>query len=307
MLIDQAAKHILHMQKALSQMNLQLHNVISDVTGVTGLKIIRAIIEGTQDPKVLAQYRDGRCKNPVAVIEKSLQGNYQPEHLFALKQAVELYDVYQHKIQACDHEIEGVLKELENQVEVKTVEVPAVKSEERRQSNAPSFNLHGYLFRLTGVDLSALPGISSLTAFKVIAEIGLDMSRWNTEKQFAAWLGLCPGTKVSGGKRLSGRRMPNANRAAAAFRMAASTLWRSQSALGAFHRRMKTRLGGEKAVTATAHKLAKLFYQLLKYGKDYVEKGQTYYEEQYRQRSVKNLQKRAKQLGFDLVAVPMTA
>jgi transposase len=157
------------------------------------------------------------------------------------------------------------------------------------------------------VNLGSLPGISSHTAFKVIAEIGLDMSRWETEKHFASWLGLCPGTKVSGGKRLSGKREPNANRAAAAFRMAASTLWRSQSALGAFHRRMKARLGGEKAVTATAHKLAKLFYQLLKYGKEYVEKGQHYYEEHYRQRTVKNLQKRAKQLGFDLVAAPIAA
>ena len=307
MLVEQAAKHTLHMQKALSQMNLQLHNVISDITGVTGLKIIRAIIEGIDDPKILAQYRDGRCKNSIAVIEKSLQGSYQPEHVFTLRQAVELFDVYQNKIKDCDQEIEAVLSELESHIEVKEMKVPAAKHGEGRSANAPDFDLHRHLFHLTGVNLGSLPGISSYTAFKVIAEIGLDMSRWATEKHFAAWLGLCPGTKVSGGKRLSGKRMPNANRAASAFRMAASSLWRSQTALGAFHRRMKARLGGEKAVTATAHKLAKLFYQLLKYGKDYVEKGQAYYEEQYRQRSVKNLQKRAKQLGFDLVAVPMTA
>lgn len=305
MLVEQAAKHTLHMQKALSQMNLQLHNVISDITGVTGLKIIRAIIEGIYDPKVLAQYRDGRCKNPIEVIEKSLQGNYQPEHVFALKQAVELYDIYQSKITDCDQEIETVLNELESHVELKGREVPAAKAG-ARAANAPNFDLHTHLFHLTGVNLGSLPGVSSYTAFKVIAEIGLDMSRWATEKHFAAWLGLCPGTKVSGGKRLSGKRMPNANRAATAFRMAASSLWRSQTALGAFHRRMKARLGGEKAVTATAHKLAKLFYQLLKYGKEYVERGQSYYEEQFRQRTVKNLQKRAKQLGFDLVAVPTT-
>lgn len=306
MLIDQAAKHILHMQKALSQMNLQLHNVISDVTGSTGMAIIRAIIAGNRDPKVLAQYRDGRCKNSKEVIEKSLVGNYQPEHVFALKQAVELYDAYHEKIKACDTEIEAVLNELESQVDVKEGEVPPPKSGDRNKGNAPEFDLHTHLFHLTGVNLASLPGVNSYTAFKVIAEIGLDMNRWPTEKHFASWLGLCPGTKVSGGKRLSGKRQPNANRAAAAFRMAASTLWRSQSALGAFYRRMKAKLGGEKAVTAAAHKLAKLFYQLLKYGKDYVDKGQTYYEEQYRQRSIKSLQKRAKQLGFGLVAVPMT-
>ncbi len=305
MLVQQAAKHTLHMQKALSQMNLQLHNVINDVTGVTGMKIIRAIIKGIQDPKELAQYRDRRCKNSKDVIEKSLQGNYQPEHLFTLKQAVDLYDVYQDKLKECDQEIEEVLKELESQVEMKVGEVPAAKAG-ARSANAPDFDLHTHLFHLTGVNLGSLPGISSYTAFKVITEVGLDMSHWETEKHFAAWLGLCPGTKVSGGKRLSGKRMPNANRAALAFRVAANTLWRSQTALGAFYRRMKARLGAEKAVTATAHKLAKLFYQLLKYGKDYVEKGQAYYEEKYRQRTVKNLQKRAKQLGFDLIAVPTT-
>jgi transposase len=306
MLVQQASKHILHMQKALSQMNLQLHNVISDVTGLTGMRIIRAIMRGIQDPKELAQYRDKRCKNSKEVIEKSLQRNYQPEHLFALKQAVDLYDVYQNKIKECDEEIEKVLNELETQIEVKEGEIPVEKAG-ARSGNAPNFDLNTHLFHLTGVNLGSLPGISSYTAFKIITEVGLDMSRWETEKHFAAWLGLCPGTKVSGGKRLSGKRLPNANRAALAFRVAANTLWRSQTALGAFYRRIKARLGAEKAVTATAHKLAKLFYQLLKYGKNYIEKGQNYYEEKYRQRTVKNLQKRAKQLGFDLIAVPTTA
>ena len=173
-----------------------------------------------------------------------MQGSHQPEHIFALKQAIELYDVYQTKIEACDREIEAVLNEFASQIE-EDAAIPSAKAGDKK-SNAPSFDLHGHLFRLTGVNLMSLPGINSYTAFKVIAEVGLDMSRWETEKQFAAWLGLCPGTKVSGGKRLSEERTPNANRAAAAFRMAASTLWRSQSALGAFHRRMKARLGGEK-------------------------------------------------------------
>ncbi len=200
-----------------------------------------------------------------------------------------------------------VLNELESQMAVKEPELLVMKPSEGKSHNALGFDLHTHLYRLTGVNLGLLPGINSYTAFKVIAEVGLDMSCWETEKHFAAWLGLCPGTKISGGKRLSGKRTPNANRAASAFRMAASTLWRSQSALGAFHRRMKARLGGEKAVTATAHKLAKLFYHLLKNGEEYVEKGQAYYEENYRQRAVKSLQHRAKQLGFDLVAVPITA
>jgi len=304
MLVQQSARHILHMQKALSQMNIQLHNVLSNVTGKTGFKIIRAIIAGDHDPKKLAKYRDGRCKNSLDVIEKSLQGNYRPEHLFALQQAVELYDFYHEKINNCDEEIEKLLCKFADKIDIENTEISASKPENKKEnSNTPQFDLHKHLFRITGVDLTSLPGINNHSAFKIISEIGLDMSHWPTEKHFASWLGLCPGNKVSGGKRLSGPSTPTANRAAAVFRMAASTLFRNQSALGAFHRRIKARLGPAKSVTATAHKLAKLFYCMLKYGKEYVEQGQNYYEEKYRDRLVKNLQRRAQQMGFKLVAV----
>jgi len=255
MLVNQSAKHVLHMQKALSQMNIQLHNVLSDVTG-------------------------------------------------ALKQAMELYDIYHEKIQACDKEIEALLAKFDGQIDLDNTDIPKPKAGNKKENaNTPQFDLHKQLFRITGVNLTALPGINSHSAFKIISEVGLDMRHWRTEKHFVSWLGLCPGNKVSGGKRLSGPTTPTANRAAAAFRMAASTLFHSKSALGAFHRRMKARLGPAKAVTATAHKLAKLFYLMLKYGESYVEKGQDYYEKQHKNRVVKNLQHRAQQMGFKLVAV----
>jgi len=305
MLIQQSAKHVLHMQKALQQMNLQLHNVLSNITGKTGMQIIRAIISGEHDPKKLAKYRDGRCKNSQEVIEKSLEGNYRTEHLFALKQALELNDFYHEKIQDCDKEIEELLSKFDDQVDLDETDVPKAKVENKQEkSNTPKFDLHKHLFRITGINLTALPGINSHTAFKIISEIGLDMECWPTENHFASWLGLCPGNKISGGKRLPGPSTPTANRAAAVFRMAASTLYRSKSALGAFHRRMKSRLGPAKAVTATAHKLAKLFYLMLKYGEAYVERGQDYYEKKHKDRVVKNLQRRAQQMGFKLVAVP---
>lgn len=303
MLVSEAAKHILHMQKALSQMNVQLHNVISDVTGVTGMKIIRAIIGGERDPKKLAQFRHGGCKNSVDTIEKSLAGYYQSEHLFSLKQSVELYDVYQQKIRDCDVEIEKLLQSFEDQSGNQPAPEEANK---QKNKNAPKFDLHSHLFRMTGVDLTRVPGLSSHSVFKIVSEVGLDMSCWKNEKQFASWLGLSPGNKISGGKRLSGRSLPTKNRAAEAFRVAANTLYHSKSALGAYHRRMKGRLGAPKAVTATAHKIARIFYRLLKYGETYVERGQDYYEKAYKKRVTKNLERRAKALGFELVALQAT-
>lgn len=308
MLVEQVAKHILHMQKALTQMNIQLHHVISDITGVTGMKIVRSIIAGEQDPKVLSQYRDGRCHQPLEVIEKSLQGHYRDEHVFALKQAVELYDIYHEKIYACDKEIEGLLNTFEDRVDLATQPIPQEKRLNRRGNpNAPRFDLHTHLFRVTGVNLCALPGLNSYSVLKLISEVGLDMSRWSNAKQFCSWLGLCPRNKVSGGKCLSSRTLASANKAASVFRMVASTLYRSQTALGAFHRRLKSRLGAPQAITATAHKLARLFYTLLKEGKEYMEPGQNYYEIQYRERVVNNLKRRAKQMGFELVAASSAA
>lgn len=304
MLISEAGKHILHMQKALSQMNLQLHNVVSDITGLTGMKILRAIVGGEHNPKKLAELRHGRCKNSKETIEKSLEGYYKAEHLFSLKQAIELYDFYHEEMSCCDEAIEKVLERFEDQSGGRPVPEEGKK---QKQKNAPKFDLHSHLYRITGVDLTLIPGLSTLTAFKVISEVGLDMSQWKNEKQFASWLGLSPGNKISGGKRLSGRSTPTKNRAAEAFRMSASTLYHSKSALGAYHRRMKGRLGAPKAITATAHKIARIFYRMLKYGEVYVERGQDYYEKEHEQRVLKNLQRRAKDLGFELVGLENAA
>lgn len=303
MLIQQASDHIQHMQKSLSQMNVQLHNVLSDITGETGMKIIRAIVRGERDPKLLAAYRDKRCKNSLETIEKSLMGHYREEHVFGLMQALELYDIYRSKIVACDNEIEKQLLKFESR-SVQEPEQGAAVVKKKSQShckNAISFDVKSYLRRITGVDLTAIPGIEASSALKIVSEIGLDLTRWKSSKQFASWLGLCPGNKISGGKRLGGRSKRTANYAASALRMAASTLHWSDSALGAFFRRLKARLGAPKATTAAAHKLALIIFNMLKQGVAYSETGQDYYEKQYKERLVKNLSLRAKTLGFKLV------
>jgi len=306
MLVEKTAAHIQHMQKALSQMNIQLHNVIGDITGHTGMQIIRAIAKGERDTKLLASYRDGRCKNPIEIIEKSLEGQYRDEHIFSLQQALDLHDYYHSKIQECDDKIEKELLQFECQKDISEEEL-SKRSVKRKASdkNAPLFNLQAHLIRMTGVDLTVIPGIAAYTGLKIISEIGLDMSRWKTGKQFASWIGLCPGNKVSGGKQLSGKSKRTANRAASALRIAASTLHRSNSALGAFLRRLKSRLGSPKAITATAHKLALIIFNMLKNGIEYIETGQDYYEQQYRERLVKSLHTRAKALGFALIEAPI--
>ena len=299
MLIQGATTHIQHMQKALQQMNLLLHHVVNDITGVTGMAIIRALLAGERDPQVLAQHRDPRCKNSVEVIAKSLEGNYREEHLFALEQAVALYDAYQTQLAACDARIKAYLARLERVTEEPPP--PPAKKRQTPKHNQPRFDARTYLYRITGVDLTSIDGIEAGSALALIAEIGTDMSRWKTANHFVSWMGLCPGTKVTGGKRLSSKTKPTANRAAGILRMAAASLHHSQSALGAYYRRMAARLGAPKAVTATAHKLARIVYSMLKQGTAYVDAGQDYYERQYKDRVVRNLQQRAKALGFELV------
>ncbi len=306
MLIEQASHHIQHMQKAMSQMNLQLHNVLSDITGETGMKIIRAIVNGERDPNVLASYRNERCKNSIEVIEKSLMGYYRAEHIFALTQALELYDIYKEKIVVCDIKIEEHLKSFENRQLVKINETGEKRNPKKSRShckNALGFDLQSHLIRITGVDLTAIPGIEASSALKVISGIGLDLNRWKSAKQFSSWLGLCPGNKVSGGKRLGGKSKRTSNEVASTLRLAASTLHRNESALGAFFRRLRSRLGAPKAITATAHKLAIIIFEMIKNGVEYREAGQDYYEKRYRERMIKNLSFRAKSLGFNLVEV----
>jgi transposase len=299
MLIRGASTHIQHMQKALQQMNLLLHHVVTDITGLTGLRIIRAILAGERDPQVLAQHRDPRCKKSAEVIAKSLVGTYRDEHLFALQQAVTLYDTYQSQLAAVDKRIEDYLAGLERV----TDESPPPSPKRRRSPvhNQPRFDARTYLYQLTGVDLTRIDGIEAGSGLALISEIGTDMSRWKSANHFASWLGLCPGTKVSGGRVLSSKTKPTATRAAVILRNSAASLHHSQSALGAYYRRMAARIGKMQAVTATAHKLARIVYSLLKYGTEYTDAGQDYYERQYQERVVRNLQQRAKALGFDLV------
>ena len=300
-LVQGASAHIQHMQKALQQMNILLHQVVADITGVTGMTILRAILAGERDPQMLAQSRDPRCKNSAEVIAQSLVGNYRAQHLFALQQAVTLYEVYQAQIVACDEQIDRSLATFTPV----TVEPPPTPAKPRQRSGNPfHFDAHAQLYRMTGVDLTRIDGIESVTALTVLGEIGTDMSRWKTVKHFTSWLGLCPGTKVSGGRVLGSKTKPTANRAATALRLAAGSLWRSRSALGAYLRRMSARLGKPQAVTATAHKLARLVYSMLKHGTEYVDVGQDYYERQYRERVVQNLTRRAKELGLVLVPEP---
>lgn len=286
-LVRSSSSYIQRMQKALSQMNLQLHNVVADITGMTGMRIIKAILDGERTPEVLAAMRDKRCKNSASTIARSLKGHYRPEHLFSLRQAVELYEFHQEKIADCDRQI---------------LEQLSCFDSEDTPHDTPPADVGEALQRMSGVDLTSIDGIDTTTALKILAEIGTDMSRWKTAKHFASWLGLSPGTKVSGGKILSSKTKPAANKAAAAFRMAAFTLFKSKSALGAYLRRQRARLGSPKAITATAHKLARLVYAMLSDGSSYVDAGQEYYEERYRSRVVQNLKRKAQEMGFELVS-----
>ncbi len=271
----------------------------------TGLKIIRAIVSGERDPKKLAAYRHKQCKNSAEIIEKSLTGSYREEHIFALTQALDLYDFYNQQIIACDQAIEQQLSAFDTRILDGTpaTEVKAKKSTSHCK-NMFSFDARSHLKRICGVDLTAIPGIEASSALKIVSEIGLDLSRWKTSKQFASWLGLCPGNKVSGGKILSGKSKRCANNASSILRMAASALHGSDSALGAYFRRLKSRLGAPKATTAAAHKLSAVIYNMLKDGAEYRELGGDYYEKEYRKSIVSNLSRKAKKLGFELTEMP---
>lgn len=295
-LLEYQVRHIQHMQKALTQMNLQLDNVISDITGVTGQKILRAIVAGERDPFKLAASRDRRIRASEEEIAASLHGNWREEHLFALEQALTLYDVYRDQIKACDSKLEQMLAQL-RQYKGKPIKKPQRGS---RTKNTPDFDVQTALYQLTGVDLTAIDGISATTALTVLAEIGPELSRFKTSKHFCAWLGLAPGTKISGGKILSGKTKRCANRASQALRLAAANLRSSRSALGAYYRRLCGRMDKPKAITATAHKLARIIYAMLTQGQNYVDVGQGAYEQRYQKRVLANLKRKAQYLGFEL-------
>ena len=299
MLVEYAAHHVQHMHKALTQMNIKLQHVISDITGKTGMDIIEAIVRGERDPVKLARLRDRRIKADEDTIAKSLRGHWREEHIFELTQALELYRVYQAKTDECDRRIERQLASFGDvsgggHLDAKT-------GNWRSRGNAPRFDVRTHLHRMTGVDLTRIDGVDGYTALKVVSEVGTDMTKWPSAKHFASWLGLSPNNRITGGKAISSRTKPNANRAAKALRLAAYALHRSDSALGAFLRRKKAHLGAPKAITATAHKLARIIYSMLRYGQKYVDAGAEYYESQYRQRALRNAKHRAAQLGYELV------
>ena len=298
MLLSYQARHVQHLQKAMTQMNVQLHHVISDIMGVTGQAIVRAIVAGERDAATLAKLRDRRIKADETEVAAALQGNWRDEHLFALKQALGLIDAYAAQITECDGKLQQLLGALKGHA------LPEVGLGTPKRGtpakNSVRFDARTSLFEASGVDLTRIPGIDTSTALKVISEIGVDLARFPSVKHFTSWLGLCPGTKISGGKVLSSATKPCANRAAQALRMAAQALRKSQTALGAHHRRLCSRMDKPKAITASAHKLARLVYFMLTKGQAFVEAGQDEYEERYRQRVVQNLTRRAHQLGFQL-------
>lgn len=301
-LVESCSRQIHLMQKALEQMNIQLHKVITDITGVTGMRIIRSIIAGERNAVRLARMKHPLVKSSTDTIAKALTGEYRKEHLFALRQAVEIYDIYQGKIAECDRQIESYMQTFERKPDIKDVNLKHVKKGARkRRKNQPHFDLGTQLIEITGVDLTRIDGIETMTAQTIVSECGFDMSSFPTEKHFASWLGLCPNNRITGGKVRKRRTRKVQNRASVALRLAAQSLHNSKSALGAFYRRMRARLGAPKAITATAHKLARLVYRMLKYGMDYVDIGQQYYEKQYRNRVIKNLTKRARQMGYQII------
>jgi hypothetical protein len=299
MLIEYASAHVQHMQKALTQMNLKLQYVLSDITGATGMRIIRAIVAGERDRNRLAAMRDVRTKADEATIAKALDGDYRVEHLFALKQSLELYDSYQQQIEACHRQIAEHLQSLESKADQSELKPARIRRKKPR--NRPKFDLREEAFRISGVDLTQIDGINETSALGLIAEIGLDMSPWRTEKHFVSWLALCPNNKISGGRVLSRRTLKSANRARTILKMSAQGLLHSQSALGAFCRRMCGRLGIAKGITAVAHKLALLVYRMIKLGRQYIDIGQERYEQKYRDRLLKHLARKANAFGFQLV------
>src|SRR6266853_1408616 len=281
-LVEYAAAHIQHMQKALMEMNLQLHH------------------------EVLATYRDVRCHSSIETIRAALVGNDRDEHVFALSQSLELYDVYQAKMLDCDRKLESLITALTDKgaKPVGKLSRPRVKT---KQVNTPSFDVRAALYGVLGVDLTEIHGLGPSLALKLIGECGTDLRAWPTAKHFTSWLCLAPGNKISGGKVLSSRTRSSSSRAAALLRLAATTIGRSDTALGAFYRRLSSRAGKAKAVTATARKIAVLFYNTVRHGMTYRDPGADQYEEQYRSRVLANLKRRAKSLGFVLQAVPFSA
>lgn len=300
-LIRSATVHVQRMQKALTQMNVQLHRVLTDITGSSGMAIIQAIVGGERDPQKLVLLCDPRVKRSRRDIAQALNGDYRAEHVFVLEQELLLYQTYRTQIIACDTRINACLSEFDAQVDLVQHPLPPLKNRRKKPTgNAPDFDLRSHLYRISGVDFTRIDGFDALTVQTLLSEVGLDPSRFPSAKHFTSWLGLCPGSHITGGKAKSSRTRRVVNRAANALRLAAQSAGRSQTALGAFYRRLRSRLGAPKAITATAHKLARIFYHLWTTREEYKDPGADYYEQQYQQRVINNLRQKARALGFEL-------
>jgi transposase len=297
-LVRLGAQHVQRMQKALQLMNLKLTAVLGDTTGVTGLKIIRAIVAGERDPYALARLRDRRCQSSAAEIATALDGRFRPEHLTELRLCLRMWDAYQAAIADLDPVIAAQLRSMR-----KASDLPPLPPQTRvrgRKPHDPGFDVREALYRATGVDLTAVEGIDAVHALTLVSELGCDFSKWPTVKHFTSWLGLCPNLKKTGGKVQASRTRRGKNRAAGALRLAAWGLVRSKSYVGAYLRRQRSRLGAPKAVTATAHKLARVVYHLVRYGAAYVKKTEDEYAAQVRGRVERAFHRRAKELGYEV-------
>ena len=304
-LVRLSGQHIQRMQKALESMNLKLTKVLGDVTGVTGLKVIRAILSGQRDPQELAKLRDRRCQHTAAEMAQALDGRYRPEFLSELRCCLILWDKYQEVIAALDMEIAGYLRAMARQVDLPPLRPrPRVRG---RKPHDPRFDVRTALYYATGVDLTAIEGIDELHALTLVSELGSDFTKWPTVKHFTCWLGLCPNWQKTGGKVKSSRVRRGKNRAALALRLAAWSLMRSQSYLGAYLRRQRGRLGAPKAITATAHKLARIVYHVMRFGVAYMKQTEEAYAAQVRERLEKQLQRRARELGYTLTKIEPAA
>jgi hypothetical protein len=290
------------MQKALEQMNVKLTETVSDITGLTGLAIIQAIIAGERDPRVLAKLRHHGCRRTEQQIALALEGTWRSEHLFALEQTHALYQFHNQQITACDQRIQSELAKLGNRAGEKTATRKRRKLS--RRSSHMRFDARGPLFRALGVDLTAIDGIDVNTTLVILSEIGVDVSRFPTEKHFASWLGLCPPQHLSNKTKKRRSKRKGHQRVAIALRMAAQSVGRTMTPLGLFYRRIRSRIGGLGAIKATAHKLAVLVYQMLKYGQEYVKQSMAQYEETMRAKQLAGLQRKAKSLGFELAPLP---
>jgi len=306
--IERRAPHINHMIQALKHMNIQLNLVLTDITGVTGLAMLRAIIAGERDPQRLAEFRQSGCKHSEAEIIKALTGHWDDAHLFVLQQAVDLFDYYTTKIVECDTKLEQHYQAMESRWEpdAPLPDLPPAKPDSKSK-NALTFNARAQIARVIGVDLVAVMGLSAVTVQTILSEIGTDMERFPSVKHFCSWLGLAPHNDISGGKVLRSRTMKVRNRANQAFRQAAQSVAKSDSSFGAYYRAMRARLGPKQAIVATAHKIARTVYHLLKMGEPYREESAAEYDHKRRERERKHLERRAQKLGYCLTAIPATA